>query len=135
MYDVPIFYFPKFFHPDPTVDRQSGFLLPKLSNSNVLGSSISTPYFHVISENKDMTFNPTLFSKNTKMIQTEYRQENKHSSLIADVGLTNGFKTSSTNKKENINHIFAKLEKKINLSNFLTGELNFFSKGWVKILT
>ena len=73
-----------------------------------------------------MTFNPTLFSKNTKMIQTEYRQENKHSSLIADVGLTNGFKTSSTNKKENINHIFAKLEKKINLNNFLTGELNFF---------
>ena len=126
LYDVPIFYFPKFFHPDPTVDRQSGFLLPKLSNSNILGSSISTPYFHVISENKDMTFNPTLFSKNTKMIQTEYRQENKHSSLIADVGLTNGFKTSSTNKKENINHIFAKLEKKINLSNFLTGELNFF---------
>ena len=47
------------------------------------------------------------------MIQTEYRQENKHSSLIADVGLTNGFKTSSTNKKENINHIFAKLEKKL----------------------
>ena len=25
VYDIPIFYFPKFFHPDPTVKRQSGF--------------------------------------------------------------------------------------------------------------
>ena len=26
MYDVPVLYFPKFFHPDPTVKRQSGFI-------------------------------------------------------------------------------------------------------------
>jgi LPS-assembly protein len=37
IYDVPVFYFPKFFHPDPTVKRQSGFLAPKFSNSNILG--------------------------------------------------------------------------------------------------
>ena len=53
-FDVPIFYFPKFFHPDPSVDRQTGFLIPELNNSNVLGSSI--PYFKVISESKDLTF-------------------------------------------------------------------------------
>ena len=60
-YDLPIFYFPKFFHPDPTVERQSGFLLPSLNNSNILGSSISAPYFHVISINKDVTINPIIF--------------------------------------------------------------------------
>ena len=27
IYDIPVFYFPKFFHPDPTVKRQSGFLI------------------------------------------------------------------------------------------------------------
>ena len=32
LYDVPVFYFPKFFHPDPTVKRQSGFLIPSLIN-------------------------------------------------------------------------------------------------------
>ena len=26
VYDIPIFYFPKLAHPDPTVDRRSGFL-------------------------------------------------------------------------------------------------------------
>ena len=30
-YDVPVFYFPKFFHPDPTVKRQSGFLMPSVT--------------------------------------------------------------------------------------------------------
>ena len=25
IYNIPVLYFPKFFHPDPTVDRQTGF--------------------------------------------------------------------------------------------------------------
>ena len=45
VYDFPVFYFPKFFHPDPTVKRQSGFLKPELNNSNVLGTSLTVPYF------------------------------------------------------------------------------------------
>ena len=36
IYDVPVFYFPKFFHPDPSVNRRSGLLQPRLNNSNVL---------------------------------------------------------------------------------------------------
>ena len=30
IYDIPVFYFPKFFHPDTTVERRSGFLKPLL---------------------------------------------------------------------------------------------------------
>ena len=126
LYDIPVFYFPKFFHPDPTVKRQSGFLLPKLNSSNVLGSSLSVPYFHIISNDKDLTFNPVLFSKNTKMIQTEYRQENKNSSLIADFGITNGYKSSTTQKKKNINHLFGKFEKQLELKDYFTSKINFF---------
>ena len=36
IYDKPVFYFPKFFHPDPSVERQSGFLQPRLNNSKFL---------------------------------------------------------------------------------------------------
>ncbi len=126
LYDVPVFYFPKFFHPDPTVERQSGFLIPRLNNSNVLGSSISTPYFHVISENKDWTINPTIYSKDIKLIQNEYRQENKSSSLIADFGFTNGFKSSEVNERKNINHFFAEFKKKIESSNFIKSDLRIF---------
>ncbi len=126
VYDVPIFYFPKFFHPDPSVKRQSGFLLPRLNSSNILGSSISTPYFYEISENKDMTFTPNIFSKNIQMLQTEFRQQNKNSFLIADFGFVKDFKSSEINEKKNINHFFGKFSKKFELDNFIDNKINLF---------
>ena len=38
IYDFPIFYFPRFSHPDPTVDRRSGFLIPTFTNSSNIGA-------------------------------------------------------------------------------------------------
>ena len=43
IYDFPVAYFPKFFHPDPTVERQSGFLKPQINSSNILGDSVYVP--------------------------------------------------------------------------------------------
>ena len=40
IYDYPVFYFPKFFHPDPSVKRRSGFLQPTLNNSNIVGLKV-----------------------------------------------------------------------------------------------
>ena len=53
VYDIPIIYFPKFFHPGPSVKRQSGFLMPQVIDSSSLGLSFKLPYYKVISENKD----------------------------------------------------------------------------------
>ena len=70
VYDVPVLYFPNFFHPDPTVKRQSGFLIPTLNNSNNFGLSLNIPYFHVISDNKDLTFRPRIYAdKNLTKVQ------------------------------------------------------------------
>ena len=126
IYDVPVFYFPKFFHPDPTVKRQSGFLSPKFGNSNTLGSSLSIPYFYAISDNKDLTFSPTFFSKETKIFQSEYRQKNQNSSFIGDFGFTNSYKPSDSSKKKNVSHLFAKFEKNLKLNNFFTSDFNIF---------
>ena len=126
IYDVPVFYFPKFFHPDPTVKRQSGFLSPKFGSSNTLGSSLSIPYFYAISDNKDLTFSPTFFSKETKIFQSEYRQKNQNSSFIGDFGFTNSYKPSDSSKKKNVSHLFAKFEKNLKLNNFFTSDFNIF---------
>ena len=40
VYDLPIFYFPRFSHPDPTVKRASGFLNHFFTNSTSLGSGL-----------------------------------------------------------------------------------------------
>ena len=84
IYDVPIMYFPKFFHPDPTVKRQSGFLAPTFSDSSSSGFSVTIPYFYAISIDKDLTFKPRIFDTNSAIIQNEYRKVGKNSSLTSD---------------------------------------------------
>jgi len=87
LYDIPIFYFPKFFHPDPTVKRQSGFLTPSILNSSTNGGSINIPYFKVISENKDITFAPRIYFNSDFLIKNEYRQVEKNTNHISDFSL------------------------------------------------
>ena len=91
-------YFPKFFIPDPSVDRQSGFLIPKMINSKKLGSSLTVPYFNVISESSDLTYKPKNFSSNEILLQTEYRKVTKNSSHIIDTGLNNDESISKDTK-------------------------------------
>ena len=84
IYDKPVVYFPFFYHPDPTVKRQSGFLMPKINSSNSLGSSIQIPYYNVVAENKDFTLSPRIFFDDKFMLQSEYRQVNKFTKSIYD---------------------------------------------------
>ncbi len=116
IYDKPIIYFPRFFHPDPTVKRQSGFLVPKFESSSSLGDSLSVPYFKVISENKDFTFTPKIYSDNKGLFQTEYRQENKNSSHVADISLKKDSKRSKT-------HFFSNTIAKLDLLYFDNSEI------------
>ena len=124
IYDIPVLYFPKFFHPDPSVKRQSGLLQPQLNSSTILGSSVRLPYFHVIADDKDLTLTPGIFDKDIYMLQNEYRQENKKSSFIKDLGFVNGYKSSNTgNKKKDIGHLFAKFNLDLELDSFEKSDL------------
>ena len=124
VYDFPIVYFPKFFHPDPTVKRQSGLLKPILNESKTLGSSLQLPYFKIISTDRDITFRPNIFNNNIFMLQNEYREKTENSTLIADFAFTNGYKSSLSNKKKSISHLFAKYKSNLNLNNFISSKLN-----------
>ena len=118
IYDFPVLYFPKFFHPDPTVDRRSGFLKPQLNNSNVLGNSFSIPYYSVLAQNKDLTTIPFIFENNLQMVQNEYREINKNSNLYANVGFVNNYKSTLNNKKKSIFNLFANYDLNLDLENY-----------------
>ena len=118
IYDFPVLYFPKFFHPDPTVDRRSGFLKPQLNNSNVLGNSFSIPYYSVLAQNKDLTTIPFIFENNLQMVQNEYREINKNSNLYANFGFVNNYKSTLNNKKKSIFNLFANYDLNLNLENY-----------------
>jgi len=126
VYDIPVLYFPKFFHPDPSVKRQSGFLKPQLNKSELLGTSLYLPYYKVISENKDYTFKPTIFRKNIYMFGNELRYLNKNSSFIADFSYLDGYKSNTLNKKNSISHLFANYEKKLEFKKFNNSEMSLF---------
>ena len=123
VYNFPILYFPKFFHPDPSVNRQSGILKPMINNSNILGNSLTLPYFKVIDTNKDLTFTPTFFNNNTLMSQTEYRLVEKNYELLTDVGYVKGYKSKSKDKKNSLSHLFLDLDLDLNLENFISSNL------------
>ena len=87
LYKKPVIYFPYFYHPDPTVKRQSGFLAPTIINSSVSGTTFKIPYYKVISEDKDLTFSPQIFFDKRVFLQAEYRQAFKNSNSIIDMSL------------------------------------------------
>ena len=119
IYDQPVFYFPKFFHPDPTVKRQSGFLRPQTNSSKILGKSIYLPYFHVISEDQDFTFKPTFFDSNIYTLQNEYRKKNKNSYFIADFAYTKGYQSSLLNSNKNsVGHLFANYDLDLKIKEY-----------------
>jgi len=100
IYDFPIFFFPRFSHPDPTVNRRSGVLAPQLSNSSTLGSGVATPYFWNIATDKDLTFTPKFFVKENPLFLAEYRQDFINSFLIIDAGYTKGYKENNNKKSD-----------------------------------
>ncbi len=100
IYDMPVFYFPKFFHPDPTVKRKSGFLVPSIQSSSTSGTYLHLPYYQVVADNKDFTISPRIFAENKFLLQTEYRQVNSKSDTIIDLSLFN------EEDKDSKNHFF-----------------------------
>ncbi|MDB4189391.1 organic solvent tolerance protein, partial [Candidatus Pelagibacter sp.] len=118
IYDFPVVYFPKFFHPDPSVKRQSGLLKPEFGSSNNLGSSIYVPYFLAISEDKDLTIKPRLFTDNKFLLQNEYRQKTKNSFTIADFSIVNGHDSSAQDKGGTRSHFFTNTLVDLSMDSF-----------------
>ena len=112
IYDKPVLYFPKFFHPDPTVDRQSGFLAPVVNNSSNYGQSFQIPYFKVISDRSDLTLTPRIFLDKNLLLAGEYRQANKESFFISDLSINKFIEGNSEG------HVFANLKGDTNDLNY-----------------
>ena len=112
VYDIPIFYIPRLSHPDPTIDRRSGFLNPIFQNTKNLGLSTSIPYFFAIEKDKNFTFTPRLFQSEHPLFLGEYHQAFKNSYFFSEFGYTEGYKQTSVAKKAGEkSHFFGKFVK------------------------
>ena len=124
LYNLPIFYLPKLSHPDPTVKRRSGFLVPSYSDTRNLGSGVDVPYFWALGKDRDLTINNKLFASEHPLFLGEYRQAFKESNMTLDFGYTEGFKRSSKTKKSgDKSHIFANFLKNFDSSDNINNNL------------
>ena len=99
VYNIPIFYLPKLSHPDPSVDRRSGFLPPSFEDTKNLGSGITVPYFFALNKDKNFTLTNKFYVSENPLFIGEYHQAFKNSNFLADFGYTEGFKKTSSKKK------------------------------------
>ena len=106
----PVAYAPYYSHPDPSVKRQSGFLVPKYTSNSELGSIFSTPYYFFLSPYKDLTIEPISISSQRPVIFGQYRQAFYNGELNIEGSFTNAERRtrSATYSNKNRGHIFIK---------------------------
>lgn len=72
--DVPVLYSPFLSHPDPTVKRRSGFMMPSLISNNYLRAAVKVNYFININEHEDILFSPIFSDKQDIVLGGTYRK-------------------------------------------------------------
>lgn len=71
---IPVAWLPRMRIPDPTLDRASGILRPRLRSDGLLGTGITVPYFFVLGPSRDLTLTPFLTNSETRSLGFRYRQ-------------------------------------------------------------
>ncbi|MBU1346165.1 MAG: LPS assembly protein LptD [Alphaproteobacteria bacterium] len=85
---VPVFYTPFFAHPDPTVERASGFLVPNVNYDQGRGVSIETPYLQVISASEDWLISPQFNTGVSPFLNLQWRRRFANGTIVARGGYT-----------------------------------------------
>lgn len=85
---VPVFYLPFFSHPDPTVERASGFLVPIPNYDQGRGVNLEVPYLQVISASEDWLISPQFNTRVAPMLNLQWRRRFSNGLLVARGGYT-----------------------------------------------
>lgn len=118
---LPVMYLPNLRVPDPTLDRSTGVLVPRVISSTTLGYGIKIPYFWAINGHSDLTLTPFLTSKGGAVFEAQYRRAFDNGSLIIDGALLLG---SGANVSSFSNYIAGKGHFQLSKDTILDFEVN-----------
>ena len=85
---VPVLYLPYMAHPDPTIERASGFLPPDIGRNRRLGTFYEQPYYWAISPSQDLTASVRVHGNVNPLIGLEYRKRFWSGELEIDTTFT-----------------------------------------------
>ena len=133
VFGAPVFYTPYLRLPDPTVDRQSGLLRPKIGQSTRLGFVTEVPYYLVISDYQDLTFSPKFMSDRGTLIQGEHRLKTEGGGFVTQLGIITANEGTENVDGQDFNvpgtrfHLFAKGEQRLRRDWRLNYDLDLIS--------
>lgn len=78
-YDLPVFWFPYFSMPDPSVKHKTGLLIPSMESTNKMGTQINIPVYLYLSDTHDMTVTLSYLTNENPLFQAEHRLNLPHS--------------------------------------------------------
>jgi LPS-assembly protein len=85
---VPVLYLPYIAHPDPSIERASGFLPPNIGRNRRLGAFYAQPYYWAISPSQDLTTTLRLHGNVNPLIGLDYRKRFWSGELEIDTTFT-----------------------------------------------
>ena len=88
LWGIPVAYTPYLLHPDPTVNRRTGFLTPSIGTSSDLGVVVRVPYYVDIAPDKGLTLIPMLTTEEGPVLAAEYRQRLRDGELQVEASIT-----------------------------------------------
>ena len=88
MFGVPVFYTPVFWHADPSAQRASGLLAPKVLLSERRGLSYEQPYAWIISPSQDLVISPQINTKVNPLLNFQWRKRFWSGEINARFGYT-----------------------------------------------
>ncbi|BAI72080.1 organic solvent tolerance protein [Azospirillum sp. B510] len=90
IFGIPVAYTPYLSHPDPSVDRKSGFLTPSFGNNSNLGAILKTHYYWDIAPDQDATFDLNYYSRQGPLLGGQYRKRFENGRLELEGAITRG---------------------------------------------
>ena len=85
---LPVMYLPVLRVPDPTLDRVTGFLTPKIRTTTGLGGGVLLPYFIALAPDRDVLLTPYVTSGGGATMNLRYRQAFSQGTLTINGAVT-----------------------------------------------
>ncbi|MCB1464223.1 MAG: LPS-assembly protein LptD [Nitratireductor sp.] len=78
LWGQPIAYLPRFSHADPSIKRQTGFLVPTPSYTETLGIGVKNSFFWAMAPNYDLTLSGTYYTNQGFLGEAEWRHRTEN---------------------------------------------------------
>ena len=85
--NLPVLRLPRLRVPDPSNRRATGFLVPRMRTTSLLGTGLKVPYFITLGDSADITLTPYLSPKTTT-VELRYRQAFRSGEIEFNTALT-----------------------------------------------